>query len=670
MERKCFLWLLSVLFPLILFGKKDFVYTKPISLYSNAEKLHIEKVVFSDTATVVCCSYTGKMGSWILLSPTTILSDERALEYPVRNTCGIVLGEKLYVSQNGNVKFQLCFAPLPEHTRIFDLIEGTDKNAFRIYGIHDENSRITIPVAKENTDMKETSNFIPGGKKTVVRGNIAGYSRDKGYGIVFFQYRTMEDHSGNTAPCAYIRPDGTFQTELLLEHSLWGTLSTGGNRPHIPFYIRPGDTLDITVKGLDENKMTLEYATTHSDGCYPRMLKHEVPVIYSGWEDLQGGLSVAGKDAFINTTKNFLEKNDKLCNYIAWKYGFSPWETHLIKNRYRCAVVFNHTVWADALLGKNMGRSDVDGTGSGDDSLYKIWNEIPLDDASLSFLPFFPDLIYRMGLSVPFTSAERDAAVSSQGNLQMMCKADSLQVAAFREITGMEEMPWTFQCCLIDKINRLSVNNVYHDVRKDVVDDIASYLTYPYLKHKMIELDSICVRHDIPVGELPELVGHNVLSSILTGYKGQYVQMVCFSSPQSDSNFCLSPCVENLCVDFNGDSNLQMVFVFNGYAYSEDQFNDFIGKLPEGVCTVRLDFEDYLELQKVFRFSESRKQITFDRNGWVFRTPFDMNNESAFRQRLRHILDGEKRVANLKKCDALDWADISVEETIALVIGM
>lgn len=643
MGRILLLWLASVLFPFVLFGKKDFVYKNPLSLYSNVEKLNVEKVVFSDTSTVLFCSYIGRTGSWMRLSPQTKLSDEQALEYPLRGTYGITLGEKLYVPQNGKVSFQLNFAPLPKHTKVFDLIEGTDQNSFRIYGIHDENTLKNIPVAKEETDVKETSDFVLGGKKTVVRGHIVGYSRDKGYGVICFQYRTFGEYSDNEAPCARIRPDGTFQAELSLEHSLWGKLSTGGNRPCIPFYVRPGDTLDITVKGLDENTMTLEYATSHPDGCHARLLKHEVPIIYSGWDRSQSRLSVADNDAFIAVTRTCLEQNDKLCNYVAWKYGFSPMETRLLKNRYRCAVVFNHTVWADALLRMNAGTSEEHGTGWGTDdySLYKIWKEMPLDDVSLSFLPYFPDLISRMGVSIPFVSAEQHAAMSTQGGLQMMCKADSSQIAIFKKITDMDEIPWALQWCLIDKISRLSAD-VHPDARKDIVDEISSYLTSPYLKHKIIELDSIYVSRNTPVYELPEVEEKKVLSSILNGYKGKYVQVVCLSSPQSDFKFCVSPCVENLCIDFNGNPDMQMVFVFNGYEYSEEQFREFTGRLPESVCAVRLDLDDYLAMQKVFGFFGSREQITFDRNGSVFRIPFDMNNESAFRQRLRRILAMEK----------------------------
>ena len=48
----------------------------------------------------------------------------------------------------------------------------------------------------------------------------------------------------------------------------------GGNAP-VPFYVRPGDTLDITVKGMLEKDVTVDYVSSHPRGCYENLLKHQ-----------------------------------------------------------------------------------------------------------------------------------------------------------------------------------------------------------------------------------------------------------------------------------------------------------------------------------------------------------------------------------------------------------
>lgn len=185
-------------------------------------------------------------------------------------------------------------------------------------------------------------------------------------------------------------------------------------------------------------------------------------------------------------------------------------------------------------------------------------------------------------------------------------------------------------------------DGLHPDERKIIVENISSRLTYPYLKAKVWELNALYGRYNVPVYELPESAGGSVLPSILSAHKGKFVQMVCLSSPRSDAKFCSSLSVENLLIDFNQSQDLQILFVFNGNEYSEEEYNAFVLRhFPENSCCLRLDVEDYIGLQALFRFTESRKQITFDRNGCAFSAPFNMDAESSFRQRLRNLLKNE-----------------------------
>ena len=141
MKRKHILWLVAALLPTTLFGKGEVVYTRLQSLYSNnAGGWNIEKVVLSDTATVVSFSVSFKPYSWIQMASSTYLSDEKAVEYPVRKAVGLTLDEKFYMPKSGKTEFQLIFAPMPKDTKIFDMIEGDGRDMARWYGLHDAKS--------------------------------------------------------------------------------------------------------------------------------------------------------------------------------------------------------------------------------------------------------------------------------------------------------------------------------------------------------------------------------------------------------------------------------------------------------------------------------------------------------------------------------------------------
>ena len=166
---------MAALLPTTLWGKGEVTYTRLQSFYSNAGMVAIDKVVLSDTATVMYCTAKGKINSWFQFAPSTYLSDEEDARYPVKGAVGLTLGEKCYIPRAGQLEFRLLFEPMPEDTKIFDLIEGTDKDMFRIYGIHDAKAKIKIPEAKEEIDAEETSEKMFRKGKAVVRGKIEGY---------------------------------------------------------------------------------------------------------------------------------------------------------------------------------------------------------------------------------------------------------------------------------------------------------------------------------------------------------------------------------------------------------------------------------------------------------------------------------------------------------------
>lgn len=119
---------MAALLPTTLWGKGEVTYTRLQSFYSNAGMVAIDKVVLSDTATVMYCTAKGKINSWFQFAPSTYLSDEEDARYPVKGAVGLTLGEKCYIPRAGQLEFRLLFEPMPEDTKIFDLIEGTDKD--------------------------------------------------------------------------------------------------------------------------------------------------------------------------------------------------------------------------------------------------------------------------------------------------------------------------------------------------------------------------------------------------------------------------------------------------------------------------------------------------------------------------------------------------------------
>lgn len=660
MNRKKILWLVAALLPTTLLGKGEVAYTRLQSFYSNAGMVGIDKVVLSDTATVMYCTAKGKINAWFQFSPSTYLSDEEDARYPVKGAVGLALGEKCYIPKAGLLEFRLLFEPMPKDTKIFDLIEGTDKDMFRIYGIHAAKTKVKIPEAKEEIDAEETSEKMFRKGKAVVRGKIEEYSRDWNKGILFFDvsflgHREIAPYP-ISRPCTALKPDGTFYAELSLDHPVWAEMKMGGGNLPVPFYVRPGDTLDITVKGVREDNVTVDYASSHPKGCYENLLKHQdVPLICYGWERLSDYGRNLDTEYFLKNVDESVAENMRLCDYVAWKYKLSPWETHLLKNRQRFELADRYLYMASRLFEEKVERPrkvqvQKEDYAGYDYSAYKVLNILSLDDPSLSFLPYslgYPpsiDMTYMMAFLDMYAFWDNSSETEPLDYVKVETEKDSLQVNLLRELTGAEGTPWAVQAYLTQKITGLqgewSVGQ-----RERLVDFLSSsYLTYPYFKEKIKELNRLSGNSASWVYEMPEEKGHREMESILNRYKGRYVQVIWLSDPNGDWSFCSNSSVKNIMADYESFSDLQIIAIVNGEAYSdENRFAQIRKELSAPIVHIE-NGESYLKLQELFHFYSSGKQMTFDRNGLVFKQTLDMKNETMFRDRFRRILKAEKEM--------------------------
>ena len=125
MSKRMMTWTAFCVMAAVAFGKGEVAYTRLQSLYSNAGMLEIEKVVLSDTATVVHFTARGKINSSFQFATSTYLSDEAGARYPVKGASGLEVGKPCYIPKSGVAEFRLSFAPMPKDTKIFDLVEGT-----------------------------------------------------------------------------------------------------------------------------------------------------------------------------------------------------------------------------------------------------------------------------------------------------------------------------------------------------------------------------------------------------------------------------------------------------------------------------------------------------------------------------------------------------------------
>lgn len=131
----CRLALVCLLFPVVTSAvNREVKY--PTYTLRNTETLEIEKIVVTDTATVLSVDAYSRPNYWVALSSRTILKGkETGKTYRLLRSDGFALDSRVVMPESGNVSFTLYFEPLDSEEQQLDFIEGESPNDFRIEGL-------------------------------------------------------------------------------------------------------------------------------------------------------------------------------------------------------------------------------------------------------------------------------------------------------------------------------------------------------------------------------------------------------------------------------------------------------------------------------------------------------------------------------------------------------
>jgi thiol-disulfide isomerase/thioredoxin len=118
---------------------------------SNTHTVEIEKVVQSDTATVLQFRVFMPSSGWFRFSSDSYIQSKRT-QWKVRRAVGVELDRTAYTDSVTNERsLQLVFPPIPADTRSLDFMEGDAENGFKILGIELDARTLTqrVPLPEE-----------------------------------------------------------------------------------------------------------------------------------------------------------------------------------------------------------------------------------------------------------------------------------------------------------------------------------------------------------------------------------------------------------------------------------------------------------------------------------------------------------------------------------------
>ena len=252
----------------------------PKAMASNIYRgeLKAREVILADTATTIHFTMEYPQGQNFRFVNTCYLMDEDGTRYPLHAVEGIKLDSWVSVPESGSLDFTMHFAPMPKCTKVFDFIEGDVNGAFVLLGIHDSKKGPTRHSLKEKdlskSPLKGETFSLPlregwGGSASwfqtdtiTIKGRIEEYDAERfGFTSMECYYRDLFEKDGTTLVLD-IAPDGTFQKKFLASYPVKEAFITDNSKvgfDEMPFFARPGETIDITVRETDDGRWDCQY---------------------------------------------------------------------------------------------------------------------------------------------------------------------------------------------------------------------------------------------------------------------------------------------------------------------------------------------------------------------------------------------------------------------------
>ena len=217
-------------------------------------ELKARKVILTDTATTVHFTIKyGHEGQSFRFASDSYLLDENNNRYALRSCEGLELDSWVKSPKNGITNFTMHFEPMPKQVQVFDFIEGDEKGRFRLLGIHDKKYKVHIPTLQELSEANPYT--VPEDwfktDSITLRGRIENYDAEKmGFTSMNCYYRNAFDKD-DAVLIFDIAPDGTFEKKFLAYYPTRELIGPDGSKigfDYGPFFARPGETIDITIK--------------------------------------------------------------------------------------------------------------------------------------------------------------------------------------------------------------------------------------------------------------------------------------------------------------------------------------------------------------------------------------------------------------------------------------
>ena len=562
---------------------------------SNGE-LKAREIIFRDTATTVHFTMEYPKGQSFQFVSSSYLMDEDGNRYPLRSAEGLKLNTWVQSPESGITEFTMHFEPLPKKIQIFDFIEGDGTRAFKLLGIHDKKAKLKVPTMQELTEANPWT--VPEDwfktDTITVKGRIEGYDAEQ-FGFTslecFFQDVFEKDDATLVLDIA---PDGTFYKKFQAGYPIcqrFYTLESKVGFGEIPFFARPGETIDITVRKDAGDRYVCVYNNgSSSDAARWLRTRDEITDVLSPLMLFEGSFD-EGNVLADNMWQNVMYR----LQTVSRREHYTPMEMQLALAYIQTRFAYYYMSYAEnrryALMKQNQHES-AEWQNLADAKNYDHLYRIDFDNPLLFVSSDFPYLLNRIQYAQPATRA----LFSTAGQQRM-----DNYYAVLREMLGSKANTLIAQLCLYQQM--LTESRKWQTDKESKYTMFSNTFTHPHVKARADEFYSRLMAQTELATPIPDAPMADLIRSLSAKYPGRVLLIDFWGMGCGPCRYAIQESKE-LRAEIAKREDVKLVFIA-GERTTEgsDAYKKYVAEWLADEETVCVTNADFTRLQELFRFN-------------------------------------------------------------------